>query len=516
MPIGVAAMGVPARVYDVKWISGGYEDLDPSLFADRNNERRLIQRRIEAAQQGEVERPLIEFYGVVGLGKSWLVSYLANHYWFRDGHGPLLEKPTFSAKVDFSGEEFRDHYSLLRAIALQIKEQLTKAKPDLVLPQLLQEGASLPENMDVVANEFTGFVTGLLDRYIPILTFDATEKADEELLDWLEKRVIYPIIRTNRAVFVFTGRRWHRWKIFEVRRRVEPIELHPFDRKKEESVEQLTKLDVKKAESLARAIYEYAFGHPLASKAIFKELRKLVAGPELLDERVLEANLDTIKEVILHEVIEKQFLGELGEHNYLEPLLWGICILRKFNPTPLRHFTVQFIDAEYEQKPGGFYLDAIRDMQDTTLVQWNSAAGGYILGPVVRRIMGKNLYMREPEKFLRWHREAVTLYDGWIEQYPRNTVGFLIERTFHRAWALRADGKTEQEISNTLVAEFSRILKTVERHPDVQWDLPDMASALSEELDKDEELKETIPEDAYSELVNQAQQFLEKVRGPWS
>jgi hypothetical protein len=509
-------VGEPSEVYDVKRISGGYEDLDPPLFADRDDELGLIQHRIEAAQRGEIEHPLVEFYGVVGLGKSWLVSYLANHYWFRDGHGPFPQKPTFSAKVDFSNERFRDRYSLLRSMALQIREQLTRTKTDLAFPHLLQEGVSSSKDINVVANEFAGSIIGLLDHYIPVLAFDATEKADEELLDWLEERVVYPIIRTNRVIFVFTGRRWHRWKTFEVRRRVEPTELYPFDWEKEETTEQRTKLDVEKAESLAHGIYEYAFGHPLASKAIFKALRKLVASSELLDERVLEANLDTIKETILHEVIENQFFGELGEHDYLKPLLWGICILRKFNPTPLRHFTIHFIDAECEQKPGAFYLDAIRDMQDTTLVQWSSVVGGYILGSVVRRIMAKNLYMREPEKFRRWHREAVALYDDWIEQYPRNTAGFLIERTFHRAWALRANGKTEQEISNKLVTEFSQTLRTVEKHPDVQWDLPDIASALSEELDNDEELKETVPEDAYSEFMNQAQQFLEKFRGPWS
>lgn len=508
-------MGEPSEVYDVTRISGGYEDLDPPLFADRYDELRLIKRRIEAAQIGEIEHPLVEFYGVIGLGKSWLLSYLAHEYRFPNGRE--LPKPTLSVKVDFRDLPTPPYrYPLLQSITTQIIKQLEKAEPALSLPLSLQEGAPPPADIDAAAKECTGLILGLLDRYIPVLAFDTTERAEEELLDWLEGQIVYPILRTNRAIFLFAGRRWHRWKIFEVRRRVEPIELPPFNRTKEASVEQLAKLDVEKAESLARAMYDYAFGHPLASKAIFKELLRLVNDPELIDECVLEENLDTIKEIILHEVIEKQFFGELGEHDYLKPLLWGICILRKFNPTPLRHFTVHFIDAEYEQKPGGFYLDAIRHMQDTTLVQWSSAAGGYILGPVVRKIMAKNLYMQEPAKFRQWHQEAVALYDGWIEQYPRNAVGFLIERTFHRAWALRADGKTEPEIGDTLFLEFGRILKTVEKHPDVQWDLPDMASALNEELDKDEELKETIPERAYGELMNQAQQFLEKFRGPWS
>lgn len=38
--------------------------------------------------------------------------------------------------------------------------------------------------------------------------------------------------------------------------------------------------------------------------------------------------------------------------------------------------------------------------------------------------------------FSRVLAEAVKLYDNWIGQFPRNAIGFLIERTFHRNWAL--------------------------------------------------------------------------------
>jgi len=390
---------------------------------------------------------------------------------------------------------------------------LAEAEPELKLPGLLEKDAPPPEDVDAVARELAEFMTGLTSRYVPVLAFDATEKADEALLDWLEEQVVYPIIRTNRAVFVFSGRLWHHWKIFEVRRRVEPVELPPLDPKREQvegTAELLTKLDVERAETVARALYDYAFGHPLASKVIFKEL-----APEGIDEQTLEKNRDKIAEVVRDKVIEERFFDELGKHQYLKPLLWGVCILRKFNPTPLRHFTVSFIDAEYEQKPGGFYLDAIRDMQDTTLVQWSSAAGGYTLDPVVRKIMAKNLSMREPAEFQRRHQEAVKLYDNWIRQFPRNAIGFLIERTFHRHWALR-DGKTQREIGETLISEFDQILKDVEKHPDVQWDLPDMAAALNEELGKDEELREVISEDAFEKLRERARSFREKFRGPWS
>ncbi len=159
---GRRVMSKPSTTYDVVLeISGGYEDLIPKQFADREDERLLIQRRVEAAQTGEVEYPLVEFYGVVGQGKSWLLSYLARQYWLSDGQGPSLEKPTFSAKIDFGVFHTPSHsYSLLQSLTSQIREQLAKAEPELKLPRSLEKDAP-PENVDVVAKELAEFVTAL-------------------------------------------------------------------------------------------------------------------------------------------------------------------------------------------------------------------------------------------------------------------------------------------------------------------------------------------------------------------
>ncbi len=311
-------MDEPSTTHDVRKISAGYEDLIPEQFADREGERLLIQRRVEAAQTGEIEHPLVEFYGVAGQGKSWLVSYLVHQYWLSNGRGPFLQKPTFSAKIDLGVLRTLPPYSLLQSLTVQIREQLAKAEPDLTFPASLTKDSPSQENVDVVAKELAEFVTGLTDRYVPVLAFDATEKADEELLDWLEEQVVYPIVRTNRAIFVFSGRLWHRWKIFEVRRRVEPVELLPLDRKKEwveGTADLLAKLDVKRVETVARALYDYAFGHPLASKVIFKELQG--RAPEGVDEHTLEQNRDIIAKIVEDKVIEKRFFDELGKHNYL-------------------------------------------------------------------------------------------------------------------------------------------------------------------------------------------------------
>jgi hypothetical protein len=247
------------------------------------------------------------------------------------------------------------------------------------------------------------------------------------------------------------------------------------------------------------------------TRVIHDDVQAMVS-PGEVDERALVEHHEAVARSVREKIIEGRFFDELGQHEYLRPLFWAVCILRSFILTPLRHFTVGFIDGEYEEKPGGFYLDAIRDMQETTLVQWSSAAGGYMLDPVVRKIMAKNLLMTDRDEFRRRHQEAVRLYDRWIEQYPRNAVGYLIERTFHRYWALQVT-EGERQITRALVAEFDRILAQVGEEPDVQWDLPDMAVALSEELVQDEELAELLPADAYKRLVQRAEQFREALRG---
>jgi hypothetical protein len=337
-----------------------------------------------------------------------------------------------------------------------------------------------------------------------VLAFDATDRAQEALLDWLEEQIVQPLIGTDQAILIVSGRFWYRWKIFEVRRRLFRSELPPLDRGKERTTgtkEMLEHAGIADAGSLAPLLYEYAFGHALATKVIVNELQ----------ERYLHLTVGLIKEqqseiakLVREQVIDVRFLGELGEHEYLRELLWAVCILRKFNPTPLRDFASTFVPDRYKQESGSFYLNAIRDMQDTTLVQWDSAAQGYTLAPVVRRIMAKNLAMRKPAEYRRRHQRAVQLYDQWIERLPRTAVGLLLERTFHRYWDLSFD-PGRPEVKETLIAEFNEKLDLVWKHPDVQWDLPDMAVALEQELERDGELREVLTPEVFARIEECAQ-----------
>jgi hypothetical protein len=127
--------------------------------------------------------------------------------------------------------------------------------------------------------------------------------------------------------------------------------------------------------------------------------------------------------------------------------------------------------------------------------------------------MTKNLAMRDQEEFRRRHLKARGMYDRWLKQYPRNAVGLLIERSFHQSWLLRADSKSPIEIRNILMMDFQAGLQEVKDNPEIASDLADMAIALKEELDRDTELKESVSEEVYAEILQAADRFVQEVRG---
>ncbi len=493
-----------------------YELPDPDAFANRSEEIDLIQQKIQMAQAGPILLPLVEIHGVIGLGKSWLLAEIAHQ--FRLGNKLLahLERPSITALVDLAKTpSLGNYFSLLTDIVDQIMAQLSRVAVNVSISDSLSGRIPLvPEKKNEVARDFVQFISRLSNRFVLVLLFDTTERAEEELLEWLEDKIVHPIVRSDQVILTFAGRRPLRWRNFEVRRRIDRHELFPF--RQNETIEQLLKLRVPadRAPALASVFQGYAFGHPLANKAIFKVAISLAPAPKVLDEKIITVHEDAVRDGVQHQVI-KRFLDEIRSdwRDRLVPLIDAISVLRKFNPTPLKYFAARFIGPDYEKKPVGFYLDAIRDMQATTLVEWSSSHGGYIIKPVVRKIMAKNSAMRDRDEFRRRNLEAQELYNRWLRQYPRNAVSLLIERCFHQTWVLRTDSKSPIEMRDILVKDFQAGLREVMDNPEIAPDLPDMAIALKEELERDTELKELVSGETYVGILQVADKFVQEVRG---
>src|SRR5438093_11087705 len=73
------------------------------LFINRTREAEAIRKNVEQAQTGQsVTNPIVNFWGVSGSGKTWLLRHLQEYYNYRTGISAL--RPTFTLLHRFLDE----------------------------------------------------------------------------------------------------------------------------------------------------------------------------------------------------------------------------------------------------------------------------------------------------------------------------------------------------------------------------------------------------------------------------
>jgi hypothetical protein len=454
---------------------------DPDEFAARSEEIELVSQKVSTRRiEGDhrITRPLVEFYSVLGQGKSWLLAHLRDKFRHDPQVGSSLTstpppRPSFSVLVDLREfQHWRRASALLQTLIDQLREQPGEATAgELPIP-------SSDEQVEATAEALGKYLRDLGRSWVPVLLFDTADRADEEFLDWIEDHLIYHAIRDDTVVFAFAGRTRLRWKKFEVRRRVEPRELPPFDQPQTgEQIERLRGEEL--PDELTAALWGYSFGHPLTTRVIYDTLCRL--NPEAPLDAI--GTRETGIAQAVHNLIENHFLSVVARPE-LRELIWDTCALRKFNVAHLREFAGDETAAHSE----AFYLNLIRDLVASTLVRWSSMAGGYVLDHVVRQIMARNLQMQEPERYREQHKKAVAMYEEWAQEHPRNAGDFLIEWIYHQAEVWQMQKMPDDEIASQLAQKFQGQLDQLRKEPQIQWDLPDVARTLDERLLKREDV----------------------------
>lgn len=433
----------------------------PQLYVARPEEI-LIEKKIdERAEWGTFYNPVVEFYNsVLGSGKTWLLRSLASK------HALQVEaKPPISLITAFVDLEAVSQKQL---VLQELTRQIDSSLPENEKTKDLAAGDKEEEEGNA-AKQFVAHVSTLSNIYTPVLLFDNLTSISEEFASWLEKRIVYPLARTGKVLFVFSGDASIRWENFEVRRRVESVELSAFDRVQTHDL--LTKTYDDISEDETDAVFHFSAGLP---SAIAEVLRLLRENNGIVDGKFVGSVYETI--------VDGQLLKEVPED--LKPFLSVIAPLRKFNPSSIELFVAKFLGPEYRDKP---YIDVLKDMRETGLVRWSDAEGGYCLHPVARRIMDRNLAVRDPDHFGQYHSEASELYQNLINKYPRSGIGFLLELMYHQALTMRV----RNQPLDGLAPLFIRNLYFLEDTPDIQWDLSDMSEFLFQKLGATAELTES-------------------------
>lgn len=461
---------------EAPWAKRGREtkEYEKKLFVGRKAELEIVNSKVhDIAYGGATAKPLLEFYAPRGMGKTWLLRHLEGREW-----GEMNGKRPIPVEINFSfASETPIVYQYIGIIEL-LWNQLHKRGMEELGDFSYGPKIPNPKDLNKIADDFVGRMKKKDERHIPIIIFDSTDQTQERVLEWLEEKVVFPLIQSDKILFITGGQRRLFWKYFEARRRVDPHELQPFS--SEETISQLLhsgRLHFFPPDAVQRLTQ----GMPGLTTHLIQKFERLNK-----DSKSQQRHLDEIK-----NVVEKEYLPK---NKISSRMAWDASVLRSFHTATLRSFASSW-DESYAKKPEGFYLDMIQEMIDCGLVHWNMDRGGYAMTPSIQAVMRANL---EDRKFLEYsinHNKAYKLNARWLHDYPEHAEHYLLNMLYHGAHLARI-GYFKQN-TKLQMKDFKEMWKDVisayrGRYGDNQ-DIPQgHLDTLSQLLNNDQEVRELL------------------------
>jgi hypothetical protein len=436
------------------------------LFVDRIHDlNRLRSKILLACNESIIKEPIINIWGVGGIGKTWLLHHI--HDLYRNDiskEGQLTDCKTMSALFAFNQSGY-DPMIIVHDIFQSYNRQIN-------------ENADEKYIQDYQFNDIQSCILdigNMAKKYILILLFDCTESVNQDIWYEIEKTIIEPLVVTGRVIIIIAGRsQVIQWKRFEVRRRVANTEetlMAPFS--KQVVAEQLQRrnytFDID-------AIYPYTAGSPLLAEIIAQTLTS---------QQLVRSEATDQKAAILNCLInlEQHFLENIPAK--YKPILDTVIVLRQYGLLALK-----FMLAKHEEftsdtvHTDGYYLMILRGMaHETDIVWWQHSKRAYITSDIVRRTRTQRLLLQEPNQFRSYHEYAVHMYRQWAEEEPRASEEYLMECVFHLVSIYQLDQDTEalqQHIDE--LAQFGLLHLNEERR-----------STLAQNIATDQESLDLLP-----------------------
>jgi len=472
-------------------------------FVGRKKEINLVEERIGIIQYGgSVFQAVINFYGVVGIGKTVLLRRLEKR---------IRDKGLPCALIDFAEKEYdfspQSQVTLLDDMADSFSNSagsaaLAETVSRLWQPQ--QAGEPVEGQGQAVVQAFLECVNDLTrDHNTPaVLLLDTLEMADKELLDWLENEVISPLIRTDRVLVIVASRAPHRWKRFEVRRRAYQQRLDPFD-------EKITRKQLPQEYSgLAPEVVHLTHGHPFGNVRILQSVQQIEqeVGQSFRRADFKEYQKRLVQELVdqlVEPVVMRDVPGDI-RHAYRV-----VALARQFDVNVLRRLLTRFVEEPFGGKSAAYFLGVVGAMVKTTLVEWSSARRGYVLDGTIRWMLALNVKLSAGDRYEEINQELIGLYDEWIGRVPENRSGFIIERLYHEACLQSVQGVSAEAIADRLgkllksyLKEYYLVIK--------KGEMPPGLTTLKEELSADEELTNFLPSDQRTNLIKVVEEAINR------
>ena len=469
-----------------------------------------------------VSSTLFEWYGPPGIGKSTLINLL---------QGECKKKKVPWILVDFaeSGAKARKYLDdptvLLQDMLADLVEKV-QIDRDSLSGKIEQYRISSPPQavirayfklshnerlynkpdwlttLQEVTIEFVGLIRGLTqldqDRIQPIaIFFDETEEADIELVDWIEEKVINPLVQLKHCVIVWTARRPWRWKRPEIRQRLQSERLPVFEEEEVKEQFRSSSSTPDLAELFFKNIHVVTDGHPFANAVVISQLNAWEAqGQALTSEYFSGHEMELLREIFHHFIRDYAFKKLKSDEQTACELL---ALVRLFDTTMLRKILKACGGEEFKEWSQEDFGDLLLRLKKTQLLVWDK---GYALDPALRYLIRNYFSVCEVETYLEINRVALVVYQNWLEKPVDNRNLFVIEELYHYASLHQAGEQVnlEAEMAKRLQQYFGWI-KDNEA-------LRNALERLEGELKHDSELKRLTSGISSTTLVEQIQIFL--------
>ncbi len=459
----------------------------PSKFVERTQELGTIEKKVSEAYSGTPAESVINFWGIKGIGKTWLLNHLHYTYQYKKDFKSVFDYPTFTLFYSFPPDSKK---FVFKTMTTQLAgEAISQLPSDFIKDQqrnlnLAQKSGSV-QALVVALSEISKQIT-------PLILFDNTESVASNKWEKVEKEIIEPLVQTNRVIIVVAGRREiPRWRRFEVRRRLMDTShsmVQPFN-----------------SELAAKQIQKADYPFPIDTDVVFPYT---AGSPYLVDRLARSISLWSSQET--DEAFDREWLARHHKDDLLQILqntenemlervpqklravLSILSPLRFYRLEALKFMLIQE-NANSKQKSDGYYLGILRDLeQKTEVVWWDRKQRAYVTSTVIRKLVNKKLLLEgEGAEYIKQHTHALKMYWSWAKKYPEASEDFVLEILFHLA-SLWNESVDNQE----LVEEAKRSLEFAYKHLSIERLL-----ILHKQMEGDKELLDLLPKSLHIELV---------------
>lgn len=468
-------------------------------FVNRDYALDLIQNRIKQAQSPtkRIFLPLIKFWGMPGVGKTWLLKHVCQQYSFqKEDERPFC--PIYCDLEKLSPDSIESEDTFVLKLTQTLIDEVRKNFRDSIYLQIfndkLKEQASISQNL---YDQFIATILFLTKKIIFIFLLDTNEKVNNKQWQAVEKDLLELLIESDLLLMIVAGRRhepsWHR---IEVRRRLTPIEetkMIPFSLQSLQKQLQKDKIPID-IEGFDKFLLTCTAGIPwltyLLTKVIMQKMNSQ-SSTKVFDAQAYE---DDIKQVLI--AYEQDVLNQIDKDN----------LRRAFDVLlPLRFYRVDALRFGLNQQDNSLkttdveLLIRLRQLASISdIVWWDNQQSKYITDPVVRKVLSQLNWIRDKEKYINQHQIAIQFYTKRINQSKNNSTIYLLEFLYHQAilYEYNQDDQILFDVINTIFKIATDDLSIEER------------DTLQNKFTQDVELQELLPPAINQQINYQLNQLI--------